>query len=1036
MESENLIPFETKGYGQDNRSRKVYKPPLISSETRDLKGIPVSSVKTSPEERILPIPFDSALSRMALLAYKMFNIDNPCFSPDYKVAQGEILRGVVDFYDTFNNNPKRKLFTQEVAYRSISEEGFNDTYSKLYKYCRQCYLGIHWSMPDEFPFPEGIQGISSWKAFRSFIMRTGGAATPEIIIPPELLYPWASPKPEDIEYLEQEPAVNTLDEKKMYDIIISKLKPPSMIPTTTDFILSQTNTKMAVNCASVSQVIKHAKQGKRLTDYKYMVVTKWSDDGFPEQEPLAVRTPVWKRTTEYRDAITLNPSTLFKVWKLNSTLKYMIADPGVGDYKDMLDMKIFSKSYSFFIMTDWKKSGLTIPHWFVKLTIQAITEISGIEINFPVNGWPIFDQSKNKWFKPTNFGYGLGMVNNVYTLFNLCLFEYAKQQGIFEEGDKMFSFNDDSIIGASSERSYNSWLGLCRKSGGYLDEHKTFTATGVQFCEMHQFKDLRNNFKFVSAFKTLLTTLIDCFNWDQWRFHVSDCWDQIRGFDSDISNEVPWQHFIGTMEHYINMLGSKYWGVEELPLGPPELGGAAIGYSYRTDYSLKNTLILLEEKKGWDLIKAQNYLRASKEAFSHTPEFRPWKRLPLGPTRNYMLELGKYAGLHHELESFSLKAHNKFVTNTMWYKVQFWTHYTKMVKEATAKPVLDHDFWIWCKQERWPSYAIPTAFVLKEEKLPPMQRVLPFVRIQKEGSRYSLPSMMEAFIKHMTNQLVLTVPVEDISFKGYLLWEAPIVGDTDHYCPIVNMELISKIADFSDPRRVFLDYWYRHNAVITELDLPDFRSDAAIELISKIEGRDIRTLGFDKATWYTKVPLPYKSSWSETLTSNLPDTHEQLILSILEDGSLLSEETAIFLKEDFDNDRRQNSSYWKQKTKSKVKGHQKRKAALEGKAPAQTTTEEEILTLLNMDDIQEVMDRIRFGQPKLNLVINKEPVELPPILSYSLSQMEEPDWLSQDCGLPQDEEEYNWDQEEDENSYLDRALDQLNSRFNEDDGIG
>jgi len=1031
MEAESLIPFETKGYGWGQRSRRVYKPAVTNFETKTARVDPVSSVKDSLQDRTLPIPFDSRKSREVLEVFYMFNVDNPRFSSDYKLVHGELLRATYEYYVAFNSNSKQKAFNLEVVTRSISEEGFNEKYSKVYKYSKQCYLGINWVIPDEFPIPGGIQGIDSWKKLRSYLKQAGSPATPEVIIPPELLYPWASEKPKDIEYLEEPFAEPDIDMDLMNEIIRSKLNPPKKIPTMTDFILSQTNTKMSVVANTAEEVNKLHKQKKKLTDYKYRLIPEWADRGFPRQDYLAVRTPVWKRTTEYRDAITLNPYTLHKVWKFNSYLKYMITDPGVGDYKDMADMKIFAKSYSFFILTDWKKSGLTIPHWFVKLVTRAVEEIAEVELEFPENGFPIFDKDQNKWFKPNSFGYGLGMVNNCYTLFNLCLFDYAKRQGIFEKEDKMFSFNDDSVIGSQDLRSYNSWLNLCQKTGGYLDVHKTYTAEGVQFCEMHQFKEFKNNFKWVSAFNTIIKMVLKSANWDHWRFLVSDGWDQIRGFDSSITEDIPWRAFYGTAEHYAKALGSAYWNIRELPEAPPELGGVAIGHTYRTSYSLKGALTILEKKEGWDLIKAQAFLRASKEAFSWTPKFRPWAKMPNGQTRDYMILLGEHAGLHHELESFSLKAQNKFVTDTNWYQQQFWDHYTKIVQEAQTNPMVDHDFWVWCKQQRWPTYAIPNAFVEKEEILPPTQKVLPFVRMEKEENRYSLPSQMEAYIKYMRGEIVLNIPTEEINLRGFLLWESPVLGDTDHYRPICNMELISKIADFSDPRRVFLDYWWRNNSVITELNTMDFRNKSALDLISKLEGRDITTLGYDKATWYTQIPLPYKSCWDEYLHNNLPDMHEGIIMHLLEDESaVISEETAVFLKEDFDKDRRENKQFWRKKTKSKIKGHEKRKAQLEGRAPAQTVTEEEPLTLLNMDDIQEVMIRIlaKWQNPEKSSPTPIKWAEAEDLWSLP----DDPDWAKESNYTDPKEEEYNWEQEEDEDSLIARALDQFNN-WDEDD---
>jgi hypothetical protein len=1025
MESESLIPFKTKGYGWENRSRRVYKPSVTNMSTRLVETRPVPSVDSGLEDRSLPLPYDFKKSHEVLEAFYMFNVDNPHFSKDYKLVHGELLRATVEFYCAFNSTTKQKGFCFEVATRSITEKGFNEKYSKVYKYSKQCLLGINWVIPDEFPFPDGIYKITTWRELRDFLKKAGNPATPELILPPELLYPWESPIPEDIEYLEEQHAEPDINMDTMIEIIESKLKPPQKIPTMTDFILSQTNTKMSVRGNTIAQVKKLHGQKKKLTDYKYRLIPEWADKGFPNQDILAVRTPVWKRTTEYRDAITLNPYTLHKVWELNSYLKHMIDDPGVGDYKDMVDMKIFAKSYSFFILTDWKKSGLTIPHWFVKLVVQAVNKIAKTNIEFPVNGIPIFDPTKNKWFVPSKFGYGLGMVNNCYTLFNLCLFEYAKRQGIFEKEDKMYSFNDDSVIGSQDLRSYNGWISICQKTGGYLDIHKTYTATGVQFCEMHQFRELQNNFKWVSAFNTTIKAVLNSANWDHWRFLVSDSWDQIRGFDSSITDDIPWQNFYGTAEHYVKTLGSAYWNVRDLPEAPPELGGVAIGQTFRTSYSLKGALTILEQKTGWDLIKSQSILRASKEAFSWTPQFRPWAKMPDGPTKSYMILLGKHAGIHHELESFSLKAQNKFVTDSKWYLTQFWSHYSKKINEAITNPILDHDFWVWCKQEKWPTYAIPSAFVTKEEKLPLNQKVLPFVRMSKDENRYSLPSQMEAYIKYMRGEIVLNIPVEEINLKDFLLWESPVIGDIDHYQPICDMELISKIASFSDPRRVFLDYWWRNNSVITGLDLPDFRSDAALDLISTLEGHDIRSNGFDKATWYTRIPLPYRSCWSDILTRNLPDMHENIIMHLLDGQPSQYEETAIFLKEDFDNNRREDKQFWKKKTKSKIKSHEKKKKLLEGRATAQTTTEEEPLTLLNMDDIQQVMIKILSSKEE-DSNKNLETVEYQPFSKFTYTLPEDPEWLNAECSSPK-EEEYNWEQEEDEDSLIAKALDQLNS---------
>jgi hypothetical protein len=117
-------------------------------------------------------------------------------------------------------------------------------------------------------------------------------------------------------------------------------------------------------------------------------------------------------------------------------------------------------------MTDWKKSGLTMPHWFVKAVVEVFNRKNPQHpSNFPTDGWPIYSKKYGRWITPRTFGYGLGMINNVFTLFNLALFEYSKRVNIFSEKDEMLSFNDDSIIGCE-DTAYYRWLKICQDSGG------------------------------------------------------------------------------------------------------------------------------------------------------------------------------------------------------------------------------------------------------------------------------------------------------------------------------------------------------------------------------------------------------------------------------------------------------------------------------------------------------------------------------------------------------------------------------------------
>lgn len=338
--------------------------------------------------------------------------------------------------------------------------------------------------------------------------------------------------------------------------------------------------------------------------------------------------------------------------------------------------------------------------------------------------------------------------------------------------------------------------------------------------------------------------------------------------------------------------------------------------------------------------------------------------------------------------------------------------------------------WEWASTKEWPSYAIPSNLVKSEVILPKDQRVLPFVRMQKEKPRYSLPSAMVSFIDHLGGRCLPEIPIQQIDFSLYLQYETPVITDQSSFEPICDMSILSTIANFSDPRRTFLDYWWRNNSVPTELYLTDVKSKAAFDLISMIDPSLIND-GYSLATWYTKYPIPYKEEWRHFLSHNFPDRHMEIIHALIKgEKPQYGVDTTIFLYDDFDNHRKSNKKFWKKATSSKIKGHEKRKAQLGHRAPAQTTTEEEILTLLNMDDIRRVMEDILSKREQVSMEENL--AELQEIL-IDQERDEIPDWVNNTIP-PLDEECY--DLEGCEDDLLDWALAHQNDELESDLGIG
>lgn len=902
----------------------------------------------------------------------------------------------------------------EICVRSIMEIGFNERYSKVYKYAKQCYTGTRWHAPDEFPVRfTSVPEVNSWPALRKFILAVG-PATPEVLIPPELLYPWESPTPTDVEYLLEEGSECKLDKSIIQKILDELIVEPKKILTTTDFVLAQTNTH---RCHKAPKAKKLEALGKSAMSYKYETIVEWVDAGCPQQEPIALRTPVWKRTTEYRDAISLNPCTLYQVWELNSYLKFSINSKAVGDYWDNQDLANFSRRHKSFILTDWKKSGLTIPHWFCEMVVETLSkkcpQYSGV---FPVNGIRIYDPEKKVWFHNDAFGYGLGMCNNVYTLLNITLFKYAQEIGVFDETDEIVSFNDDSAIGTSISSKYERWLNICRRSGGYLDEHKTVQGPMLQFCEMYVSDYFKNNFKWVSTFNTILRTVPDCINLVHWRFQCTEAWDAVRGYSSQ-TPEVPNDHFIGTITHYALKAAEAFYGVEIENELDPCFGGVCIGSYLRTPYMLKTTLLSLSEAKDKDFYYKFACLKVIKEHEASLPKFRPWKKIPSGACKDRMAILGGYTGLNHELTAFKQRANNEFNTNTDWFKYTYWT----TLEEKLAKIDMDsclvrYDPWDWIAEHRWPACAIPKELASGETVA--NLELLPFVRIQKTANRYTLPSQLVALIDSYSGEYIPEIPREERSLEGFLLWETPLLPESDCFRPMCNMETISKIADFGDPRRVFLDFWSREKVVITNLRLVDHRGLAAGKLIAALSKGEYQPR---KGTWYTKIPLPLTETLEKHLHNFLPNHHSDIICVALRDN----------VDDEFDfpncelpyswidQDMRENKKFWKNKTKARKKSERKKRSGQTLVAPG-PISDQESLSLVNMDDIAELIERFTDGfllktqaEEDITPIEEKPPPSVNTFAFLADLPNEVPDWLN-NCSSPKQEEEYDWDCEPNE----------------------
>jgi hypothetical protein len=837
-----------------------------------------SSLTDSPP--YLPSSVSRKEKQEILMAYRSFTSSEPYFDNKPKWAYAQKLRAVKDFYCSLNTYLDLESLMTFICESSILDPTFNERYSKVYKYSRPAYWAKSWLIPDDAPPPEFSKWFgNSWITFASFLKKFS-FMTPELLIPPECLFPWKDNLPEDIEILEE----YTTQEPKWSDecrqVLKRLLRKPTKEATMVDFLLAQTNTKKCVRFGmNLKQAWSKLEKGQPLTDFKYNSVSKYFEDQARMSGPdweYAVRTPVWKRPSEFRDAVSLTPPLLYKVWRLNTLLKYMIAPHhGYNDARDRSDLKTFFKPHHYFFQYDWKKSGLTMPHWFVKQVVEEIENLTGDSLNWPTDGWPILDPHNKKIIRPSNYGYSLGMINNVYTLWNIALFELGIEKGLLHEKSEICSFNDDVLI-RSEENGYHKFLRFLQESGGYVEPHKSFcSTTQINFCEQIFATNTNCSFKWISNFNTLIQSMLECENKDHLRFLITDCWDAISGYSKDTPRgaKVSPQLLEVLQETVAHFLQYNFGDFDYEH--PPELGGIGLGKKFRSEvFNMKYALIMLERMEEGFMIKA-NLLKMWKELLTDPPKFRPWYPFPEGKTKELFKRLSEVSGIEGELKPFWDRANNKFNTDTRWYRSQFWSAYKIKAEQIRAQPQII-DFWGWASTQEWPSYAIPKALVAESE-ICHGNKQLPFVKISRRENKYSLPSMMVSYIFHKKQPELAFCGLKDIDFSQFYDFEVPIMESLNGYYPRVDMETMSKLSNFADPRRAVLDYYFRYDEVLIKLKTVDLKAQRALKLMEAAYPNEDFT-AYAGASWWTPIPVPYFQWWLDNLIKIPQHLHAGILL--------------------------------------------------------------------------------------------------------------------------------------------------------------
>jgi hypothetical protein len=508
------------------------------------------------------------------------------------------------------------------------------------------------------------------------------------------------------------------------------------------------------------------------------------------------------------------------------------------------------------------------------------------------------------------------------------------------------------------------------------------------FCEIHQFRELKNNFKWVSAFHTMLHTLWKATNEDHFRYLVSTTWDSVRGWEHQITSEGSSlnEPIAQAIQSYMIKFGESYWQTQFTWDMPFMLGGCGF-CNQRTLYQLKIDLVLIEKTPYPARFALEKEMLVNKSSFDYKPVYRPWAMMPKGRTRQWMNQLGDLHGLNFELQSFKDRAKNRFVLDSEHYLDKFWSNFSKNRKLALSEPHFVDNWEAWCREQRWHTYAVP-SFLVEEQYTPPLNNdQLPFLRLVTEHNMYSMPSQVVSYIQSVVGETP-TIPPDEISLEGFYTVDVPINKNTDCYAPSLSFDNLSKIMDFCDPRRVLLDYWFRNDSVITKLFTKNFRAKTALQLLSNLFS-DVSEDKFVGATWWTKIPAPYKEEWLPIIDKLLPDLVLPVLVELNQHGEAPDlPELAIYF--DFvDSHRRENRAWWRSKTRGRHKSS-RRKALMEEHPDIYFSKPDEnnITTLIGMDQLAELL-RQQYAE-----LIAAYHSENEPDIGPSLVEMEEPEWVT------------------------------------------
>lgn len=342
----------------------------------------------------------------------------------------------------------------------------------------------------------------------------------DYIFDPKCLVDWDSNEPDDYLWLFKPP--KKIEDPDLLDQILENLPVINLKqPDTIDFLKLFRKSK-----------IFDSKKMKSIITFKDTISNpKWKSP----QSLKFKRSVAHKYPDEKRDILICDHDTLRVILEASHYLK-QIQDSFKEYVKDRSwvyqKLRKYDKKKCFYLMTDLKKSGLSVSRELVQKILKKIYERYHLEcFNTLYNGFDNYWLYVNGNWQLTTEGKGLGLLDEIVCIGCMLLFKHFKGNNSFPEKTRGWFFNDDQLLIIPDELDYqltgvlDNWNQGLQSIGYTVHGEKPWISKSAQYlevyspyCPINMEKSLRQYHIMVSNIRLPIMEAKSSFaqNWGRW----------------------------------------------------------------------------------------------------------------------------------------------------------------------------------------------------------------------------------------------------------------------------------------------------------------------------------------------------------------------------------------------------------------------------------------------------------------------------------------------------------------------------------------